>query len=247
MRKGKMIAVLLLFSGISLLTTCQFQFNKSAGNNVSLRIDVPQGGSSGAQTVAAAPRSLAHGTTVSVTISQEGTAFTTQQTVSINGQTSIDLSFSLTSNGVYDVTAVMKDAGGSTFATGTTKLTVPAGNYPVVLSMHSNLLFSVAVTDNSGPLMVSPPFIPSVNSGYTFFAISYNPPYTLLLDAVDPGAAITVKEFDGTNTYVNSSSGPAYPLQHYLPSTSSQEVSIVVTAQDGSSTQTYTILAPYTS
>ena len=46
MRQGKMVAVFLLLTGITLLTTCQFQFNKSAGNNVSLQVLVPKGVSS---------------------------------------------------------------------------------------------------------------------------------------------------------------------------------------------------------
>jgi hypothetical protein len=233
MRKRLVIGTLLMFSALILLTTCQFQFNKSPGNNVSLQIEVPKGVSSVGKTVAASARSLANGSSVVVTISQEGTAFTTQQTVAINGQSSIDVSFSLSATGTYDVTAMMKDAGGNTLAQGTTKLTVPAGNYPVVLSMHSSLLLEGTLIDSASSVTLS-------LSPFTFsYSTSYNPtwPFTLVLTTVDPQGTVSVTEFDGTTTFVDSPTGSAY-LLHY--NGGQDTVTIVVRAQDGS-TQTYTI------
>lgn len=147
MGKRKALRIFLLFSAFILLTTCQLQFNKSAGNNLALQIvapeSLPDGGNS------SDGKSLTNGTSVTVKISEEGTAFSTQQSVPIAGQTDVDVSFSLSSSGTYDVSATIQDASGYTFAKTTAKLTVPTGNYPVVLPMYSSLLSGAVVTDAS--------------------------------------------------------------------------------------------------
>jgi hypothetical protein len=236
MRERKAIGIFLLFSAFIVLTTCQLQFNKSTGNNVALKVVVP-GGVSGGGKSAPGSKSLTNGTSLTVTINQEGTTFSTQQTVSIDGKTSIDFSFSLSSSGVYDVLAVMQDASGSTLAQMTTKLTVPTGNYPVVLTMMSpNLLNAVVADSTSAIYPFSPPFGPTTYSGCVAFLSSNSVlPYTLTLTTLDPQATITSMTENGIPDPHN---GSAYTLA--LPN-NVNPVTIVVTAQDGITTQTYTM------
>src|SRR5208283_4789833 len=99
MRERRAIGVLLLFAALIVLNTCQLQFNKSNGNNVALRVVVP-GGPSGGGKSAPGSKSLAFGASLAVTIKQ-GTTIISQQTVSLNGGTSVDFSFSMPSSGTY--------------------------------------------------------------------------------------------------------------------------------------------------
>jgi len=241
MRERKAIGVLLLFSAFILLNTCQLQFNKSAGNNVALRVVVPGGASGGGKSVPGS-KSLAFGASLTVTITQEGTTFSTQQTVSLNGNTSIDFSFSLPSSGTYDVSALMEDASGDTLAQNTTKLTVPAGSYPVVLTLYSSLLLDAVLADSSGATYpFSPLFSPTTYSGYGVYLLSNAYlPYTLTLTTVDPNATITsvTEKDDYSNIFVDSHTGSRYTL---TLNTYNNTVTILVTAQDGT-TQTYTML-----
>jgi hypothetical protein len=226
----------LLVSAFVVLSTCQLQFNKSTGNSLALSVVVPGGVSSGGKTIVAGARSLVNGASVTVTISQEGASFTTQQTVSLNGQASIDFSFSLTGNGVYDVLAVMQDSGGNTLAQSTTKLTVPAGDFPVVLTLTSPNLLNAVLADSLGNgISWTATFSPFTYS-YNSFAFTTNLPLTLTLTTVDPGASISVTEIDGTNNYTDSPSGSMYTL-HYTGSLT-DTVTVVVTAQNAT-TQTY--------
>ncbi len=231
MRGRKGIAASLLLSALVLLNTCQMQFNKSSGN-VALRVVIPAGMTGGGKSVPGS-KSLTNGTTLTVTISQEGTSFTTQQTVPINGGSSIDFSFSLSSTGTYDVSAVMEDASGDTLAQNTTKLTVPAGNYPVILTMFSNLLLSAVITDASGATLTFNPSFSPTTTAYTIYYTQYYP-WTLTLTTVDPNATITSVTEYGT---ADSHSGNVYTLQY---NGNGDTATVLVTGEDGS-TQTYTL------
>ena len=245
MRERRAIRILLLLSAFIMLTTCQLQFNKSTGNSLALRLVLPGNASGGGKSTPAlgsGAKSLANGTSVTVTITEEGTTFSTQQKVSINGKTSIDFSFSLSSSGTYDVSALMQDASGNTLAQATSKLTVPTGNYPVVLTMFSSLLLNAVLADStSATYPFSPPFIPTTFSGYSaYLASNLVLPYTLTLTTLDPQATITsvTEKDDYSNIFVDSHTGSEYTL---TLNTYNNTVTIIVTAQDGT-TQTYTML-----
>jgi hypothetical protein len=242
MRTWKAVAASLLFLFFVLLTTCQMQFNNSSGNNFALRIVLPGNGSSGGKTLLAGARSLAGGDNLTVTITQEGTSFSAQQTASLTGQTSVDFSFNLSSTGTYDVLAVMKDASGNTLAQSTSKFTVPMGNYPVVLTMMSPNLLNAVVADSTGVTYpFSPSFDPTTYTGY-FVSLTSSPiaPYTLTLTTLDPGATITTMTDNGIS---DSHIGSTYTLS--LPIYDNPVV-IVVTGLDGTTrTYTMTIQAPW--
>jgi hypothetical protein len=242
MREQKTIGIFLLLSALMLLTTCQLQLNSSSGNKLTLRIVIPGGAPGGGKSIGGGSRSLAGGASLTVTISQEGTAFSTQQTASLSGQTSVDFSFSLSSTGTYDVLAVMNDALGDILSQATTKFTVPAGNYPVVLTMYSSLLSNAVLTDsNFTTFMLVPPF-----SQTTFNYTGSTPPtypgaispFTLTLTTVDPKATITSVTVNSTVVVPPSAPGvyTGFTLNY-----SSNTIIIVVTAVDGSTTQTYTM------
>ena len=216
----------MLFSAFILLTTCQLQFNKSAGNNLALQIvapeSLPDGGNS------SDGKSLTNGTSVTVKISEEGTAFSTQQSVPIAGQTDVDVSFSLSSSGTYDVSATIQDASGYTFAKTTAKLTVPTGNYPVVLPMYSSLLSGAVVTDASSGVNIplTPTFSPTQYSytGYLFGNAH------LALTAADSSATITVTQ---QGIAISPIAG------FYLIQNSGYPADVSVTAQNGTISTLY--------
>ncbi len=221
------------------VTTCQFQFNK-LGSGITLRVVVPQnlsGGTRAAYASAAGARSLVGGASVTVTISPVNgspvgagpQAGTQTQTLPLNGESSLDFSFSL-SSGSYDASALMQDASGNNLIQMTTKFTVPTGNYPVVLTLFSNLLVSPVV---AGPLGTSsfdkPQFEPTTYDYSTLQYLGF--PQTVTLTISDPKATITVTQ----NGVPISPSGSDYTIP-----TSTPAVIIVVTAADGSVSATYT-------
>jgi len=138
MRERKAIRILLLFSAFILLTTCQLQFNKSKGNSLALQILIPgnaSGGARGTPTLARNAKDLSGGTSVMVTITKEGATSGVQQSTSINGRTSIDFTFTLSSPGSYQVSALMLGASGHSLSQATAQFTLPTGDYPVVVTM----------------------------------------------------------------------------------------------------------------
>jgi hypothetical protein len=241
MRARKVIGVLLLFAALIVLNTCQLQFNKSSGNNVALRVVVPGGMTGGGKSVPGS-KSLTNGTTLTVTINQEGTSFSTQQTAPIGGNSSFDFSFSLSSSGTYDVSAIMEDASEDILASAKTKLTVPSGNYPVVLAMYSNFLLNVVFADSySPPDTIATGFIPPPFTTTTIYPSCdyYNPPLTLTLTTVDPQATVTsVTESYNSIIVVDSHTGSTYTLTDI--SGYNDAVTILVKGQDGT-TQTYVL------
>ena len=149
MGKLKVSGFVLLFSALVGLTTCQLQFNR-AGNSVALRVLIPgklSGMTRGAFATASTPRSLAGGASLTVTIMQEGGSSSEQQMVSLNGQTSIDFSFTVSSSGSYQISALLQDVNAKILAQRTAQVELPA-NYPVVLPLYSSLLSDVIVTDS---------------------------------------------------------------------------------------------------
>jgi len=242
----------LLFVVSIALTTCQFQFN-NAGNGITLRILVPGKLSNGAKTVAAAtsPRSLAHGDSVTVTITQQGATGGVQQTLPVGEKASLDFSFSLSSSGSYSVSAVMQDASGNILAQATTQFDVPTGNYPIVLPMYSNLLYDAVITDPTygveqlyDALGYPIAFSPMTYSYSADLSNALTSPATLTLMTVDPNAIISVTEnISGTN-YVDSHMGSVYTLSYN--GTANSLVTIVVTGQNGAM-QTYTVELYYPS
>jgi hypothetical protein len=234
MRERRAIGIFLLFSALVLLTTCQLQFNKSTGNSLALRIIAPANSSVGARSTPALgtnAKDLGGGTSLTVMITAPNGS---QQTVStsIGGKTSIDFSFTLTSSGTYQVSANMLDGSGSLLSTASTQLTVPTGNYPVILKMPSNLL-SAVLTSFGFPLPLTPPFSPTI---YSYSVSPYVSPYTLTLTTVDPNATITSVTENG-NAVLPSSQG----VYTFNDSTLPLPVIIVVTAADGTTTETYTV------
>jgi hypothetical protein len=183
---------------------------------------------------------LGGGTNLTVTIIPPQGATQTLST-SINGKSSIDFSFSLSSSGSYQVTAEMLDGSGTLLSTVSTQLTVPSGNYPVVLIMPSNLL-SAVLTSFGSPWPLTPPFSPTI---YSYTSNPFYPPFTLTLTTVDPNATITSVTESGFYpsgapfTIVDTPTGSTYPLT--LPGVPTTTVTIVVTAADGTTTQTYTM------
>ncbi len=243
MRERRAIGVLLLCSAFILLTTCQMQFNKSAGNNATLRVVVP-GGASGGGKGAPGSKSLAGGASLTVTIKQ-GTTSIAQQSVPLSGGTSVDFSFSSLSSGTYDVLADMMDASGTiTLAQNTTKLTVPSGNFPVVLTLDSSLLSNAVISgSSSAPTYAFGPTFNPTTFTYSSVSPALNQsflPYTLTLTTVDPNATITsVTEPNANGDQIpDSHIGSVYTLALVIDFGT---VTIVVTAADGTTTQTYTM------
>jgi hypothetical protein len=107
-------------------------------------------------------------------------------------------------------------------------------------STNANLS-NLAVTDGSTTYLVDPPFSPTTYTGYSVsFATSTNT-YTLLLTVSDPGATITsVMEGSLGFQVALAPSAGKYAL---LLSTYFDVVTVLVTAQDGVTQQTYTINA----
>jgi hypothetical protein len=132
----------------------------------------------------------------------------------------------------------MHDGSGNLLSTASTKFSVPMGNYPVVLSLPSNLL-AASMTDYEGPISLSPSFSPTM---YSYSTSSGNgPPYSLTLATVDPNATITVTD---NGSPVSPSSPGVYTFNQ--PSTfETVPVTIVVTAPDGTAPATYTIELTY--
>ncbi|MGA2480251.1 MAG: cadherin-like beta sandwich domain-containing protein, partial [Spirochaetia bacterium] len=140
-----------------------------------------------------------------------------------------------------------EDAVGDILSQTTTKLTVPAGNYPVVLPMYSSLLSNAVFTGTDNYL--APPtfaFVPTFSmTTFTYSGIvpepNYQfPPYALTLTTVDPQATITSVTVNGTPV---SPSGTTYALPSLLL-LSTNTIIIVVTAADGG-THTYTMTFLY--
>ncbi len=252
MRDRRATRIALLFTALILLTTCQLQFNKSNGNSLDLQVVVP-GGASGGGKGAPGSKSLSNGTTLALTITpQPGTSGSPQTfSQSIGGKTTVDFSLSL-SFGSYQVLAQMIDASGTiTLAQAQTNLTVPSGNYPVVLPMYSSLLFNVVWANSRTPTpdtiitgIIPSPFTDNIiadcNASW--------PPMSLALTTVDPGATITsVTETyyssaeDQFVTVVDSHTGTTYALVWTASiALGNDVVTILVTGQNGS-TATYTL------
>ncbi|MGA2480252.1 MAG: cadherin-like beta sandwich domain-containing protein [Spirochaetia bacterium] len=243
MRKRKVIGIIVLLSALALLTTCQMQLNASTADSLALRLMVPGTSSAGgASAPGAGSRSLAGGTSVTVTISPQGTTGGSPQTLSasIGGKSSVDISFSLSSAGLYLVTAKMLDGSGTLLSTASAPLTVPTGNYPVVLRMPSNLL-SAVLTSFGSPWPLTPAFSPTV---YSYTSSPPYAPFALTLTTVDPNATVTSVTETGFNangmpfTIVDTPTGSTYALT--LPGSPTTLVTIVVRAVDGD-TQKYTM------
>jgi hypothetical protein len=225
----------LLFSAFMVLTTCQLQFNKSTGSSLALQVVIPGTASSGTRgtpAVGANGKDIAGGASLAVTITPpQGAA----QTLSapINGKTSVDFSFNLFSSGTYQITAQMLDGSGNLLSTASTQANVPMGNYPVVLTMPSNLLTAV-LTEVSDGFQYLPPFNPTTYD-YAFFNLNLGA-YTLALTTVDSNATLAVT----VNGSAVSPTGSTYTFNLSNINTT-YTVIIVVTAADGTTKATYTI------
>jgi len=238
MRERRVIGIPLLFSALVLLTTCQMQFNKSNGNSLDLRIVVPAVSSSGGKsspTLGTNGKDLAGGASLAVTVTPpQGAAQTLS--ASIGGKTSVDFSFTLSSSGSYQVMAQMMDGSGDLLSTMSTQLSVPTGNYPVVIALPSNLLnpslFDDINEENPGGTLVSFGFSPTV---YSYRINNAFPTYSLAPTTVDPIATITMTE----------NGSPVLPSDGvYLINDFSETVTviIVVTTAGGPPPVTYTIV-----
>jgi hypothetical protein len=144
MREWRVIATLLLFSSLVVLTTCELQLNKG-GNGLTLRVQVPailSRGAGSTPALATKGKSLSGGSTVTATIStQAGATFASAGPVAINGNTSVDFSFSLPPAGMYQVSAQLLDGSGAILNAASAPLTVPATpaqSSSVVLSLVSS-------------------------------------------------------------------------------------------------------------
>ncbi len=234
MRKASRI--ILTFSVVVALTTCQLQFNRSAGNNVALRVIVPGSVSSGGKGALGA-KDLGGGAILTVLITASNGS---QETLStpINGKSSIDFSFSLSSTGTYQVSVNMLDGSGNLLSTVSTQLTVPTGNYPVVLAMPSNLLSAVlTVFGGNGPVAFPFGFSPTI---YSYPSVSTRfPPLTLTLTTVDPNATIALTV---NGSAVSPSLPGVYPLN--IPLNTPIPIIAVVTGADGN-LQSYAITLTY--
>jgi hypothetical protein len=245
MHERKVIGILVLLSALVLLGTCQLQFNNSAGNSVALQIVLPGNGSGGGKAILSGARSLAGGTSLAVTMT--GATGSQQQSVSINGQASIDISFSV-SSGTYQVTAQMFDGSGTILSIASAPLTVPTGNYPFVLTMPSNLLSATLVTGATTFALLPAAFSPTtyLYSGTKPVPLFAGPP-TLTLTTVDPAATLTVTEAIGTFNFTllpaGSPSGSSCILD-FGPDVSPAVVTITVTGQNGP-VETYTMTIPF--
>ncbi len=242
-----LVAFLLLFA-FAALTTCQLQINRLS-NALTVRVLVPANPAFKAGSMAGVvgkSKSIVNGSSLTVSIIQEGAASGTEQTITLSGQTSVDFSFPLSATGTYNVSAQMFDAVGDTLSEASTKFNVPT-NYPVVLTMYSSLLLNAVVSDPNGEYVLSyddgsTGFSPVVFSGYSTRPSTV--PVTLTLTPVDPKATITVTDTDtetGTQ-YNDPGTGFVYTISGYstygaaIPGT----ITITVTGGDGS-VQTYTI------
>jgi len=235
MRERKAIGTLLLISIMVALTMCQMQFNRSNGNILDLRIIVPgifSGGARSTPALGTSAKDLGGGTSLTVTVIPPQGSTQTLST-SIDGKTSVDFSFNLSSAGSYQVSAQMRNGSGNLLSTVSAQLNVPTGNYPVVLNMPSNLL-SAALIDGTGYNYLASTFSPTI---YSYSIYPYAPPYTLTLTTVDPNATITSVTEKG-NPVLPSSHG-VYTFSDY--SSFPIPVIIVVTAADGTTTETYTV------
>lgn len=244
MRERISIGAFLLFSALTVLNTCQVQFNK-IGNGLTLRVLVPgsfSGGAKGTTGLAASPKSLVGGSSVTVTITEHGTTNSVVQTLYINEKANLDFSFSLSSSGLYDVAAQIDDAGGSPLSQLTTQLKVPAGNYPVVLTMPTTL-YDLLLNDGTGSPELSTTFVPTTYS-YTAYS-SCASPYAMTLTTLDPNATLEVIEnpFDPSSILLPAGSPSGSTCSINNPG-SLEEIIIVVRAVDGS-TLTYTVVIPF--
>ena len=244
MSKRKAIGVFLLFFVSIILTTCELQSNK-AGNSLTLQILIP-GSASGAakstRTLATNAKSLEGGASVQVTIlTQAGAPWQSSEPISTVGKTSVDYTFVLPPPGTYQVSASLFDGSGNVLAQASTSFTVPTKTNPVVLTMISNdaNLSNMVITDSTGTTYpYEPTFSPTTYTYDNAEAILPSPSsttFTLTLTTQDPNATITSVSQESVSL---SHIGSAYTLSFngYEPET----ITIVVTAQDGTTTQTYT-------
>ena len=208
MHERKAIGVFLLFSASIVLTTCQLQFNRSTGNNLALQV--------------LNNKSLAGGASVMVTITQGATTIA-QQTLPINGKTSVDFSFSLSSSGTYQVSAQLLDGSGNVLSQASTTVKIPMGNYPVVLTLASS---SKAITAFS---IISPV---TATGTITGTAIAVTVPF---------GTSVTAMVATFTTTGVSVSvSATGVQQSGTTANNFTNPVTYTVTATDGS-TQNYTV------
>lgn len=225
-----------------LLTTCELQLNK-ASNSLTLRILIPGSASGGARntaTTATNARSLAGGASVQVTIlTQAGAPWQSSESIPIGGKTSVDYTFVLPPPGTYQVSASLFDGSGNLLAHASTSFTVPTQTSAVVLTMVSNdaSLSNIVLSDSQGiTYSYAPAFSPTTYSYDNSAALLPNSTGdTLTLITTNPNATIT-SVFQGTNPL--SRTGSAYTL--VFNGGEPETIMIVVTAQDGTTTQTYT-------
>ncbi len=237
------MGVFLLFFVSIILTTCELQSNK-AGNSLTLQILIP-GSASGAakstRTLATNAKSLAGGASVQVTILTEaGTPWQSSEPISTVGKTSVDYTFVLPPPGTYQVSASLFDGSGNLLAQASTSFKVPTQTNPVVLTLVNNAnLSNMVITDSTGTTYpYEPAFSPTTYTYDNAEAILPSPSsttFTLTLTTQDPNATITSVLQDSNSL---SHTGSAYTLN--FDGSEPETITIVVTAQDGTTTQTYT-------
>jgi hypothetical protein len=194
---------------------------------------------------------------VTVTITQGSTTWASSGLIAIGGKTSVNYTFIMPPAGTYQVSANLLDGSGNTLATASTTFTIPTQTNPVVLTLPSALASAnlasatlVATLPTGGPTTYAlvPTFSPAT---YTYTSTSPEPEYayppTLTLTTVDSSATFSV-----TETVPGGTAGPYALLPAGSPSGSSctlnfsadyspATLTIVVTASDGVTTQTYTM------
>ena len=240
MRELKVVATLLLLSGLILLTTCQLQLNGKAGSGLSLRVQVPANLLSGARSAALATnrKSLAGGSSVTVTIAtQAGATWASAGPIGINGNTSVDFSFSLPPAGTYQVSAQLLDGSGDILNAASAPLTVPATSAQstsVVLSLvSSGQLVLTYISPTGGPQSVAQgATIDFTSSTPVEFVVTNNDPSKTLYIG---GGALTI-----TNNYPGafSISTPLAPIPIPAGGSSDFDITLVTAVTD---TETVTL------
>ena len=250
MKKPLVFHCVLVFSALILLNTCQFQFNKSTGNNVALRIIVPRhvsGGGKGIPTRGTNAKDLAGGTNVIVTItpiSPPGGVAVTSPPIPTDGNSNVSYTSPSLANGSYQASVQLFDDYQDLLSQVTSaQFTVPTNN-PVVLTMPSNL-FSAAITNYGGTTyQFTTSFDPTIYN-YTSVMLDCTGPFSLALTTVDPSATITVIETDFDSSPVTLLDAVLTPTSCQLQlNTTPATITIVVTAPDGTA-QTYTMTLPF--
>jgi hypothetical protein len=135
--------------------------------------------------------------------------------------------------------------GNGTSTSSSDTVTLKSGNATVqaifaVSANNANLSSAVLADHSSNVYAFVPSFIPTTyNYSGTSSILAFDIPYTLTLTTANPSATITsVQETDAFGTVSDSHVGSVYTLslRSFIVT-----ITIVVTAQDGITTQTYTM------